>query len=483
MKRRIQLVSLLVCLFLCLGLLKGITVSANVGDAYGFGSKSAALGGTGAGWVNDGYAAYSNPASLAQRQEQRLTLSYGLLYMSPNLSPINGVVVENSFNSDRAPGNPRVDSVDTATSAYRNTFGQVIGLSYHLFPEVFNFSLGVVAFLPIEQLAYMDTGEAYLPEYVMYRARTQRPQVELGAGAALGRGLHLGVGLHVAYSLTSNAPVFINTGDGTTSSIRFSASMKPKVSPYFGAYFSTSPKFSAGLVFRLPATYDNSMTLSSGARVFGKSAAIDFSFLANSVLYYDPMTLEMGASLVETAFLKTFVQLDYQFWSNFQVPALQMTQPANPCTTGDSSCGPLPSVSIQSLPVYSFINTWVPRVGQEIAISSAMTLRLGYAYRHSILNGISNGIGNYIDPPKHVLNAGVGIHFLSLPGLKCPADLDFHMSYQKLVSQTVVKGSPVQNEGGVANDPKIGSTWPDPSVGYQAGGNILGGGVSLSLAI
>ena len=46
----------------------------------------------------------------------------------------------------------------------------------------------------------MDTGKAYEPEYVLYRARTRRPQVEFGAGLKLAKRLCLGAGVDVAFS-------------------------------------------------------------------------------------------------------------------------------------------------------------------------------------------------------------------------------------------------------------------------------------------
>ena len=451
---------------------------ANVGETYGFGARSSALGGAVVAGGGDAYSAYYNPGALGQEQvdSQRFKLSWGVLYMQPNFAPIEGVVKENSFNSDRMAGSPNIGDVDTS---YRATFGQVIGLSYRVLPEIRNLTVGLVTYFPLQQLAYMDTGEAYLPEYVLYRARTQRPQFEVGMGAEAFQGLSIGAGLHVAYTLTSNAPLFINTGDRTTSAMRFTSSLKPKASPYFGMHWipqTESKSLTFGGVLRLPVSFDNQMTLTSGARVFGKSAAIDFNFLAASALYYDPLALEVGSTWQVTRKIRLFAQMDYQFWSAFEVPALQIQQPQ------DIGAGPnMPVISAAALPFYQFSNTVIPRVGQELALGQSSLFRLGYAYQPSFLDGTPGDAGNYLDPPAHVFNVGFNFKFAKFLGIQTPADLDMNLSYMHLAQQTVVKS--VGNERGVLNDPKIGSTYPNLQSGYQAGGNVLGGGISLSLAI
>jgi len=116
----------------------------------------------------------------------------------------------------------------------------------------------------------------------------------------------------------------------------------------------------------------------------------------------------------------------------------------------------------------------VPRFGEEVLLSETATVRVGYAYRPSILKGVSNGEGNYLDPPKHMINLGLGLIYRHFMGFEVQNHVDFHFSYQYLELQHIVKTA--GNETGNASDPKIGTP------GYDAGGNLLGGGVSLSLA-
>ena len=456
---------LLICFLFC------PLTFANVAETYGFGSRTAGLAGAVVAQGGDAFAAYYNPAALAHNQDQRLRISWGMLYMQPRFLPINNVVTENSFNSDREQGNPNYDNVDVT---YKPTFGQVLGLSYRLLPDFGNLSVGLVTFFPLEQLAYMDTGEAYVPEYVLYRARTQRPQFELGVGAELGAGLSVGAGLHIAYSLTSNAPAFINAGENTVSSMRFTGSLKPKAAPYFGVQFipqTASKSLSFGAVLRLPVAFDNYVALSSGARMMGRLAALPIHFFATAALYYDPMAVELGNSWQITQRLRLFAQMDYQLWSQFKAPALLIQQPEN---------SDAPRISAGAIPTYNYVNIWVPRVGQEIALTDKATLRFGYAYRPSIMNEIPLEAGNYLDPPKHMVNVGFSYSFSRFLGFSTPATLDAHLSYQRLLSQLVIKTP--GNEAGLSEDLKIGATNPNEAEGYQAGGNIIGGGLSLSFA-
>ena len=215
------------------------------------------------------------------------------------------------------------------------------------------------------------------------------------------------------------------------------------------------------------------MVLNSSAQVLPGFGAADFTFTALSTLFYDPMSIEIGGSWQHAQQARFFAQLDYQFWSNFQPPALVIQQQQGCQLPGGKPC--TVTIAPGAFPAMSFINVWIPRVGEEITISDVSTLRFGYAYRPSFLDGVSNGSGNYLDPPKHMLHLGWGLKFQHFLHFETPCQLDLHLGYQYLVLQHIVKTA--GNEAGNANDPKIGSP------GYDAGGNIFGGGISLSMAL
>lgn len=467
--------------------------AANVGEATGFGSRVSGLAGVGVVGNSGGFAAYHNPAELSRSgsgasespELERLKLSWGLVYLQPNFRPITGVVLQNKFVADG------VSRGDVAMD-YRETLGQELGISFVLFPEFQQISLGLTTFLPINAIAYMDTGPSYAPEYFLYRSRTQRPQFEFGLGGNLGAGFSLGAGVHLGFALTGSASAFINTKTGTTSSLRFASSLKPKASPYFGILYSPSGiqtdsqgvetssgsalgPLSLGLVVRLPLVSDNTMSLSSAARVFGDFAAVDFNFNGVSALFYDPLAVEFGFSWRYARWGRILAQVDYQAWSGYQAPVLAVQPPAVNCTNNGTgtSCGTL-SIAAGILPSVSYVNIFVPRVAHEVLIGESSSVRLGYSFKPSVLERLPSEGGNYLDPSRHTASMGYGHHLKQYLGLKSPVDLDFHFNFQYLEIQHIVKS--VGNEAVPANlnDAKIGSP------GYDSGGYLAGGGVSAT---
>jgi hypothetical protein len=431
------------------------------------GARSAALAGSTIAWDFDGFAAYINPALLpmaghdTQHPESRVVLSYGLIYMNPSFKDINNILVENKYISN-------ADDYKDVDTSYKHTLGQEIGVSFKVFPEFHDLTLGVSLFFPIDQLAYADTGASYQPEYFLYRDRTQQPQVDFALGADLWDGFRLGVGLHTAYTLSGSAQAFLNTGSSPSTS-RFSASLKPKLVPYFGLLYSSSDGFSAGVVFRLQASSDSQVNVDSGVSTAALSTTLPVSLTAASTLLYEPMSLEVGSSFKTGDDLRTYLQVDYQLWSRFQAPGLVVQNPS--VCDGGGSCG----VAIAPGPSYDYgyRNIVIPRIAEELA-AGGIKYRLGYAYRPSILKNPPTEAGNYLDPDKHLLNAGASLEFQHFLGYDTSWRLDLNAAWQILVTQNIEK-SP-GDEAGNPGDSKIGSP------GYQAGGSVWGGGASITFA-
>jgi hypothetical protein len=116
----------------------------------------------------------------------------------------------------------------------------------------------------------------------------------------------------------------------------------------------------------------------------------------------------------------------------------------------------------------------IPRIAEEWTVGTTK-YRFGYGYRPSILkNNPPDGAGNYLDPDKHMFNAGASLEFQHFLGYDTPWRLDLNATYQLLVTESIVKTS--GDEAGNAGDPKIGAP------GYDAGGSVWGGGASLTFA-
>jgi hypothetical protein len=266
--------------------------------------------------------------------------------------------------------------------------------------------------------------------------------------------------------LTGLSQNFLNTGSNPSTG-RFSASIKPKMIPFFGLLFNPNDVYSVGAVVRLPASSDSTVSITSGAEVVG--SVIPFSFAESSTLLYEPLSLELGSSFRTSRDFRTYVEVDYQWWSRFQAPGLTI-QNGQFCP-GSSPCG----VNIQPGPNYDYgyQNIIIPRVAEEISFGKTL-FRVGYAYQPSILKALPTGAGNYLDPPKHLLNVGTSLEFQHFLGYDTSWRLDLNASYQLLVTQTITKTA--GNEAGDLTDSKIGAP------NYDAGGSVYGGGASVTFA-
>lgn len=447
---------------------------ANIGDDFGFGSRTAALAGAGAAGGFEGFAAYANPAGLAivpADPAKRMIFSIGIVDMNPSFNDINNVVIENNYISDKP--SPIYGDVDTS---YLATFGLEIGSSFRLLPNWENLTIGVAGYLPVNQIAYMDTGEAFQPEFFQFRSRTQRPGIEVGLGADTGKGFHFGLGLHTAFALTTNANVFLASATNQASTIRFTSSLKPKFAPVLSALYRSPdndrvPTF--GLVWRGSVASESYMSLTTDAQLLGSLASVGLGFNASSAIFYDPETVELGTtwmhSWAPTVLGRLYLQADYQRWSDFQS--------ANPDVNPSPSSGL--AVSPGNNPTFNFKNIIIPRLAEEV-MKGSVTYRLGFAYRPSTIDlgpetdGVyTTGPGNYLDPPRFIYTAGIGFAFNRFLSINTPWTLDLNLGYQALKSQTIVKTP--GNEIGDTTSAKIGSP------GYVAAGKVYGGGATMNI--
>ncbi len=449
-------------LFLIGAIAAGSRAHANVGEAYGLGSRHGALVGIGASEMDTPFAAFTNPASLSREVDtqasgaststgtsnKRFWAGIGLIVMDPSFTPIDGVIVSNDFVSGQ---NSAPRSVDTN---YQASIGQVVGLNYVVAPELWNLGVGVTSYLPLQQIAGFDSGEPFAPEYPLYRSRMQRSQFGVGIGVQPVRGVRFGAGFHVGYKLTGGTTLYVTTENGKPSSMRFVAETRPKASPYFGAMADLTESIRAGLTVRLPLATTGDFQIRSTARIVGE---FDLAFSSGSTLIYDPLSVELGTSWKQSERSVTHVQLDFQRWSRYEIPAFEIRNPtASEC---DPACGLAVSPSIN--PTGSFRDIWVPRIGHELGVGERTTLRMGYGYRPSILGALPTGQGNLLDPGKHMFSVGAGFRLGDGSW-----SLDTHLAYHLLETVRVTKSGT-----------EIGAP------GYEAGGKILGGGVSLSLAL
>jgi hypothetical protein len=440
-------------MILILALLQSIPALADTGQMFGYGNRASALTGhsTAAGF--DAWSAYANPAGLARPGGKDVAFSYSTLWMKPAFKSISNVTVENQYVSDQT-------RAGSAPTSYRTAFGHTFGLALRLAPSWNNLSAGLMLYSPLENTSVLDTGETYLPEYVLHRARAHRPQFHAGLGATIAEQLFVGLAMRVGYATTSRSTFFLKTTTGEPTTMRFESTIKPRAGFTVGVQYA-GDVFQSGLVLRLPLRYPTTFSIDSTAEALGGLGGLDFNLAASTPLYYDPLSLELGASWGKADQLLVEAQVAWERWSDFEMPTIEIQN----STTRQGVL-----ISGSRLPNYTLQDLIVPRIGAELPIGG-LRVRAGYSYRASIFKELPTGAGNALDPPQHRLGLGVGIPLR----LSAPAELHVFLQGQFLASQDIVKTA--GDEAGNLSDSKIGAP------GYTAGGAVFGGGVGVTVEL
>ena len=441
---------------------------AAIGTGIGFSAKGSSLGGMSSNLERDGLSAFYNPAQMSQprnghskrqpsekaspeTQSGNIQFTWGFIFMEPQFKAIPGpVVTQNTTNGDAVVSG----SVDTD---YPTVIGQAIGLNYRNKNHALKPSFGLVIYLPIDRFALIDSGEPFLPDYVLYRSRLQKPEFHFGAGLQLKPQWRLGAGVQLGAGLNAKTDVFLQPDSSKSSSMRIAASLKTKASPYFGTQIELTPAITSGLTFRLPLSNPQTLQVRASGRVIGDLSALDFSFQSLSTAYYEPMQVEWGNTIALPNDSKLHLQLDYQAWSRYESPNLEID------TTNTSNCAPNCGGLVfasSKYPSFTTKDVFVPRVGLELGM-----FRVGYAYESSIFSD-PPVTHNLLDPSRHRISAGYGFHGSDFIGTFMAWTLDFSATYSVLESYSV------QKSGDAIGAP-----------GFDVGGNLFGGGVSLNLSL
>ncbi len=441
---------------------------ASVGERFGFTSEAAALGSARSGARDFSSAsAYENPAQMSlspsgdESDRSRFRFHWSLLYSESSFENIEGVVVENPVVSDTT----REANVDTN---YPATLGQSIGFSVQSRKSPRRWGFGVIAYLPLDQLALVDSGEAFVPEYALHRGRTHKPEFQTALSALVAPNLSLGVGLYLGARLESDTTIFLNQGTGTVSTMRISAKLKTKATPYFGLSYVATDSVSVGVVARLASSLPQTLNVQSSARAIGNVSALDFSFPAVGTMYYDPFSVQLGTQLRYARNRSLYLQVDYQSWSRFRSPAIIILDPST--SNCDPNCGvdfaEGRSGSARTRDIF------VPRIGHAWRFGRG-EMRMGLLHRPGIYRDHPTGAGNALDPSESRIVLGYGWDFDSLLVFDAPGRLDLHAMYAQYERQEIQK-TPGDENGNLANR-KVG----DP--GYRIGGNAWGGGMTILL--
>ncbi|TNE92579.1 MAG: hypothetical protein EP330_01145 [Deltaproteobacteria bacterium] len=164
-------------------LLLTLPAQATVPDKYGPGARSRGMGGGGVALVEDGTAAYQNPAGLGRIRRPQAGVGAMMAKESlADLPPLWWDTNRDGTVDDR--DEPLVISSDV---------DDPVGFNLHVGRQVGGkFGIGLSTYVPATRLFRMATFEPELPNYFMYTNRQQRYALAAGLGGEVVKGVSVG---------------------------------------------------------------------------------------------------------------------------------------------------------------------------------------------------------------------------------------------------------------------------------------------------
>jgi len=398
------------------------TASASPEDIYGWGARSAAMGGTGAAWASSSDAAYVNPALLSRVHQNELIIGF------------TGATFD--LHADGA-GLPGKVSVVPAK-------GYVIGVAVPIpFGGILKdrIAVGMVGYTPTDVLSRVDLLYPETPQYPLLAERSQVLAVRLGAGADIGWGIRVGAGLGVLASLQGN--ITVATVAGSVES-NVNTELLATYAPTFGASWDLpwdrNPDGTTR--WRVGATWRGSLNAPF-------SVTVDASKLSSLALplfniaglpQYDPAETVLEIARESDGWTLA-AGVTWKQWSQYPGPF----EPTIVCPA-NQTC------NLLSPPPLAFSDTFVPRVGAEKSIDlprhASVKLRGGFLYEptpvpSTLPSSLAYGTTSHTDAPvptrffdasRYVVSIGGGVDF----GDITPFSVDMYVQYHGLLDTTVV---------------------------------------------
>jgi long-subunit fatty acid transport protein len=394
---------------------------------------------------NDPSNNYYSPAILAFTQKVNVLLQ--ATSTAPHFDKINNVVVTNSINSTSGTTYGSVDTNYVKFYGGGLHFGLPIG-----YPEHGTIgTLGLSVYLPIGSIIETNSGNPFLPEYVMYHSRFQRTSLYFNFAHKSSDDFAWSLGGILGFQASAEVKANLSLNGNTFGSW---AQAKTKINPSLGAIVSMAKKINSSTLY---FTYQQEMKSNLDARATGEINNPSLGlFDANiqSVIFYEPHTFRLGSNLNMGDF-NLYGGVEYQIWSAYKPPVIEIVKNGG---VVDSSSN-YEHVSTQ--------DTINPRLGVRYQLTNRVSLGLGYTYRPTPLKGDFSGSGNSIDTNTHVFTTGFNYRIVVWSkDVSLGSSLEYHL----LEDRTVTKSANQENgNSGI----KIGG----PS--YSIGGYLLSASVGL----
>lgn len=416
-----------------------LNAEASYPELFGSSYSTAALGNQSNMDENDPGNNFYSPSLLGFSENFNVLLQASST--ATHFKPINNIVVTNSTNSSGT-------TIGNAKTDYNKFYGSAIHLAVPVGGARHLGTLGLSVFLPLGHLIETNSGDSFLPEYVMYRSRHTRTSIYLNFAKKWSDDLAFSLGTIVGFQASAEVRTNLSLNGMNYGSW---ARAQSKVSPSLGAIASVTKKLDDSKIY---FTYQQEMKSNLKAIASGEinnpSMGL-FDTTISSMIFYEPHTFRLGTSLkYDTASsLEAFLAVEYQMWNNYKAPTITIKK--NGGVVADSS-------NFERIETRDTIN---PRFGLKWDVTDRWSTLLGVAYRMSPLKGDFSGSGNSIDTDAYIGAAGLQYRIVIWGK---DVHLGSALQYHKLKDKHVTK-TPGQ-ENGTAGD-KIGAP------GYDIGGYLL----------
>ncbi len=408
---------------------------ANPIDAFGYGSRATAMGGAATAASEDSSANYYNPAGLVRGHDLRIDLGYR--YAQPLL---------------------RMNGRDVGVDASR---GFLIGLVApgHIGP--FRFAFGASLWLPDQRLTRVRSLPFDQPRFVMFDNRPQRLYLAANLAIQIVPGLYVGGGLtfmsKTAGQLFLKGSVAVSDPDASSLVSKIDVDLVAVRYPQVGILWEATPWLSLGVTYRhsFVLNLDQQFRIDGNVGNPGLPPVVENGyFAAHSVSsdLFQPWQLTGGAALrLKRTLLVTF-DLTFARWSEFPVPAANLTLGLDIGVYNDKVMLP----PARSYPPSGFHDIVIPRAGVEWRAwerpKLALDVRAGYSYEPTPVPE-QIGDSNFADSDKHTFSVGTGIELSRVTAiLPQPLAIDVHLAATYLPPRVNRKIDPLDPVGDFVAD-------------------------------
>jgi long-chain fatty acid transport protein len=408
---------------------------ANPMDAFGYGSRAAAMGGAATAASEDSAANYYNPAGLVRGRDLRIDLGYR--YAQPLL---------------------RMNGRDLGVDASR---GFTIGLVAPGAIGPFRFAFGVALWLPDQRLTRIRSLPFDQPRFVLFDNRPQRLYLAANLAIQIVPGLYVGGGLtfmsRTAGQLFLKGDVAVSDPDASSLVTQIDVDLRAVRYPQFGILWDATRWLSIGVSYRhsFVLDLDQQFRIDGNVGNPGLPPVVENGYFAarsQSLDLFQPWQLTAGGALrLRRDLLLTF-DLTYARWSEFPNPAAKLTLALDIGSYNDRVMLPAP----RSYPAPGFHDILIPRAGVEWRAwqrpKLALDLRGGYSYEPT---PVPEQIGetNFADSDKHTFSFGAGVELTRVTAiLPRPLALDVHFALTYLPERANRKIDPLDHVGDFVAD-------------------------------